>query len=72
MSESISDEWDGQPDHPDPVDDLDYGMIDWVCVAAEQHGTDYLMFIPEEEQMLADDEFIVVEKDAVESLQENC
>lgn len=71
MGHSAKSEWEHQPADPDPNDDLDYEMIDWMCVEAEQQGREYKMFLPEEEEMLAEDEFILVERELVSYLSEN-
>lgn len=71
MSGAVNDEWSERPADPDPEEDLDYDLVDWVSIPASQNGRDYLMFIPEEEDMLRDDEFVVVEEDAVCDLVEH-
>ena len=65
MSNAVNDEWARQPADPDPERDLNYRLVDWMSIPASQHGRDYTMFIPEEEEMLRDDEFIVIEEDDV-------
>lgn len=71
MSNSMDDAWQEQPADPDPCKDLDYELVDWTTVSATQNGDDYLMYIPEEEEMLREDEFIVIEADDVVDLVEN-
>ena len=71
MSNIASEEWEQQPADPDLESDLDYELIDWTSVSASQNGRDYLMYIPEEEEMLREDEFIVVEEEFVADLIEN-
>lgn len=68
MSNCANEDWKQQPADPDLERDLDYQLVDWISVSADQNGDDYLMFIPEEEEMIRDDEFIVVEVDDVVEL----
>lgn len=71
MSKADSDDWERQSADPDLQGDLNYELVDWISVSATQNGDDYLMFIPEEEEMIHDDEFIVVHDDDVVELIEN-
>lgn len=71
MSNCAEEDWKQQPADPDLEGDLDYELVDWISVSANQNGDDYLMFIPEEEEMIRDDEFIVVDTDDVVELVEN-
>jgi hypothetical protein len=65
MSNRADTDWERQPADPDSREDLEYELIDWTAVSASQRGRDYVMFIPEEEEMIRDDEFIVVEESTV-------
>lgn len=65
MSSSIPDEWEELPPDPDPNRDLKYDMIDLEVVSASCGSQDYLLFIPHDEDLLRDDEFIVAAESTV-------
>lgn len=71
MSNCANEDWTEQPADPDLERDLNYELVDWLSVSANQNGDDFLMFIPEEEEMIRDDEFLVVDVDDVVELIEN-
>lgn len=71
MSNCADEDWKRQPADPNLERDLEYELVDWISVSANQNGNDYLMYIPEEEEMIHDDEFIVVGVDDVVELIEN-
>lgn len=54
-------EWDSQPNDPDPNGDLGYELIELRSVAARSGGEEHLLFLPEDEEMLRSEAFIVVD-----------
>lgn len=65
MSE-LEREWDHASEDPNPMADLDYRYVSINVVAAEQY--DRLLLLPEEEDMLKKDAFIVVGEDELVDL----
>lgn len=64
MESANASEWDAVPTHPDPEQDLGYRMLDWDVVRAS-NGSDRLIFLPKDDDMLRDDAFIIVDPDMV-------
>lgn len=62
--------WEGAPRDPDLVRDLGYDLAGWEVVETQGGGEDRLVFIPSDEDLLHDAEFIVVHPDAVCDLAE--
>lgn len=60
--------WDDVPTNPDPESDLGYRLDDWEEVTARSHGDDHLLFLPNDEEMLRDDAFLVVDPSIVRDL----
>lgn len=63
-------EWAQQDADPDLADDLDYRLDDWEVVDARSAGNEQLMFLPDDEELIKEEAFIVAEPDAVRSLGE--
>lgn len=57
-------DWDAVPTDPDPEQDLGYRMLDWDVVRAS-NGSEQLIFLPKDDDMLRDDAFIVVDPGTV-------
>ncbi|WP_128475867.1 hypothetical protein [Halorussus pelagicus] len=55
-----SDRWREAPRDPDPSD-LGYELDDWEVIRARKDDRGHLMFLPEEEEMLRDEAFIVAD-----------
>ena len=53
------------PADPDLELDLEYEIDDWKVVQTQKNEVGHLMFLPEDEEMLKRDAFIVAEKSAV-------
>lgn len=64
-------EWAQQDDDPDLADDLGYRMDDWEVVDARNAKREHLMFLPNDEELIKEEAFIVVEPDGVCDLGEN-
>lgn len=58
-------DWQEVPPDPDLASDLDYEMDDWTEIETRKNGISHVMFLPEDEEMLKRDAFIVAEKSAV-------
>lgn len=67
---STDSEWDEQPTDPDPWRDLEYEMIELRSVAARSGGEEHLLFLPEDEEMLRSESFVVADPDSVVSLED--
>lgn len=63
-TDQVPPEWTEVSPDPDPVRDLGYEMID-LEVFRTDDGTDRFMLLPSNEEMLADDAFIVASESAV-------
>ena len=57
-------EWAQVSDDPDLQDDLGYEMIDLEIIQANNKAKQY-MFLPQDEEMLTEEAFIVAEPDSV-------
>lgn len=57
-------DWQEVPRDPDP-EDLGYEMDDWEVIRAKKNDRGHLMFLPEEEEMLRDEAFIVADSSSV-------
>lgn len=64
MTRTNSADWDRVAADPDPERDLGYRLADWDLVTAN-NGSDQLIFLPQDDELLKEDAFIVVEADAV-------
>ena len=62
-------EWEQLPTDPDPVENLGYDRVDWEEFAALD-GTDQVMFLPADEDVLREDAFVVADRQAVCDLAE--
>lgn len=57
-------EWAQVPDDPDLEEDLGYEMIDLEIIQANNKAEQY-MFLPQDEEMLTEEAFIVADPDSV-------
>lgn len=64
-------EWENQPDDPDPKRDLGYEILELRSVEARSGGEEHLLFLPEDEEMLRSEAFIVADPDSVLQLEEH-
>ncbi|ESP86895.1 hypothetical protein K933_16577 [Candidatus Halobonum tyrrellensis G22] len=64
-------DWEDQPDDPDLEHDLGYELLEMRSVKARSGGRDHLLFLPEEDEMLRSEAFIVAHPDVVCQLEEH-
>ncbi len=64
-------EWEQLPADPDPERNLGYELVDWEEFTALD-GTDQVMFLPSDEDVLREDAFVVAEREAVCDLEDRC
>ncbi|MHB9286494.1 hypothetical protein ACKVMT_05585 [Halobacteriales archaeon Cl-PHB] len=64
-------EWEQLPADPDPGENLGYDRVEWEQFTALD-GTDQVMFLPADEDVLREDAFVVAEPDAVCDLEDRC
>lgn len=64
MSWSSNSEWEQLPDDPDLEDDLGYRTTEWEIVRPS-NGSGHYIFLPEDEEMLRRDAFIVADEESV-------
>lgn len=57
--------WEQLPSDPDPAADLGYDVADWDVFEASETDGDYLMFLPRDPELLADDAFVVADERVV-------
>jgi hypothetical protein len=57
-------DWQEVPRDPDP-EDLDYEIDDWEVIRARKDERGHLMFLPEKEDMLREEAFIVADNASV-------
>lgn len=57
-------DWEAVPTDPDPERDLGYRMLDWDVVRTS-NGSENLIFLPKDDDMLRDDAFIIVDPSLV-------
>lgn len=60
-------EWEGVPTDPDPEEDLGYEAADLEVFDADD---DHLIYLPQDEDMLRDEAFIIARKADLRSLEE--
>jgi hypothetical protein len=69
VSEQLKEAWESAPTDPDPLTDLDYEYKPLTHIHVEE-GEESYIFLPEEEQHLADAEFIVATPEVICRLDE--
>ena len=69
-SPAMPTDWEGQPNDPDPERDLGYEILELRSVEARSGGKEHLLFLPEDEEMLRSEAFIVADPDTVVQLDE--
>lgn len=57
-------EWESVPTDPDPERDLGYRMLEWDVVRAS-NGSDRLIFLPQDDDLLRGDAFIIADPELV-------
>lgn len=63
-------EWHRLPADPDPERDLKYDVRDWKVITTRTNGRRRLMFLPENEERLRDDAFVVADGQSVCDVEE--
>ncbi|WP_135822883.1 hypothetical protein [Halostella litorea] len=69
--ETVRVEWAKQDTDPDLTADLDYRLDDWEVVDARTAGGEQLMFLPNDEELIKEEAFIVADPDSVRDLGES-
>ena len=69
MSKQLREAWESAPTDPDPLTDLEYEYESLTHIHVEEGNESYI-FLPEEDQHLADAEFMVADPDIVSRLDE--
>lgn len=64
VTDSVGEAWEEAALHPDPAEDLGYRSRSLMVIHVEQGGEKF-MFLPDEEEHLHDDEFLVAEPGSV-------
>lgn len=61
--------WQSTPRDPDP-EDLGYDIAEWEVIRARKDDDGHLMFLPEDEETLHEEAFIVAESESVCNVEE--
>jgi hypothetical protein len=61
-------DWRHAPEDPDPVDDLGYEAVELDMIGTNANGNNRVLVLPTDEEMLADDAFVIVDEASVEDL----
>lgn len=64
-------DWEAVPSDPDAGADLGYDLCDWERIDTKD-GSEQVMFLPDDEEALKDEAFVVATRDCLASLGENC
>ncbi|TKX54898.1 hypothetical protein EXE42_05180 [Halorubrum sp. SP3] len=67
---SLEVEWEDQPDDPGS-EDLGYDLDDWERIRATGTESEKFLYLPDDEEMLREEAFIVAEPTAVADLLDN-
>lgn len=69
--DGLKKEWRQQPDDPDSAADLGYQIDDWERITAHEGEGEKFLYLPEDEELLREEAFIVVRPGDLVELQEN-
>lgn len=69
--DTVKEEWRQQPDDPDSAQDLGYQIDDWERIAAHEAESEKFLYLPEDEELLREEAFIVIQPDDLVELEEN-
>ena len=61
-------DWENVPDDPDPADDLGYEDVELDLIPTTAAGSDRMLVLPTDEEILADDAFLIVDQLSVHEL----
>ena len=67
---SLEGEWEDQPDDPDG-EDLGYDLDDWERIRATGVDSEKFLYLPDDEEMLREEAFVVAAPSAVADLLDN-
>ncbi len=65
MGDHTPTQWESVPADPDPQRDLEYSCDDWDVVRTTCQRQSHLLFLPQDEQLLEQDAFVIVSESAV-------
>lgn len=61
-------DWQAVPEDPDPATDLGYEAVELDLIPTSAEGRDRVLVLPTDEEMLADDAFLIVDARSVHEL----
>lgn len=61
-------DWGNLPEDPDPATDLGYEAVELDLIPTTAEGTNRVLVLPTDEEMLADDAFLIVDEVSVHDL----
>ncbi|MFW5934218.1 MAG: hypothetical protein ACOCQL_00025 [Halolamina sp.] len=61
-------DWRHAPEDPDPAEDLGYEAVELDMIGTDADGENRVLVLPTDEEMLADDAFVIVDEDSVAEL----
>jgi hypothetical protein len=65
MNSQSHNEWESISADPDPRDDLGYVETEWDVIRTKRRRTSHLLFLPQEEQLLKQEAFVIATESAV-------
>jgi hypothetical protein len=72
MTNDAAEEWRQQPDDPDSAQDLGYRLDDWERIKAQDAESEKYLYLPEDEELLREEMFIVVAPKDIVDLESRC
>ncbi|MFW5937791.1 MAG: hypothetical protein ACOCSN_02515 [Halanaeroarchaeum sp.] len=63
-----STDWNDAPEDPDPETDLGYEAVELDMIGTTADGSHRVLVLPTDEEMLADDAFMIVDEKTVQDL----
>ena len=58
-------DWESLSADPDPKDDLGYDGTEWDVIRTTQKESSHLLFLPQDEQLLKQEAFVIVNESSV-------
>lgn len=65
MSEHGQTQWESMPADPDPARDLGYPCNDWDVIRTTSRRRSHLLFLPQDQQLLDQEAFVIASESAV-------
>lgn len=62
-------DWQDAPEDPDPSSDLGYEAVELDVISTNADGSPRVLVLPTDEEMLAEDAFMIVDEDSVRGLE---